>query len=342
MPYNKETNYSFVKKVWIVGGIFALIVVVLLLLQETFNFLILIFAGVLIACYFRGISSYLQSKLNWPQALTLTISIVGTFLFITAVSWSIGAKVSSQASQLQESLPETIENVKNSLNNSYLGRQVVQEITEIQHSKEMTSYVSRFFKTTFGFLGDIYIILLIGAFFTAAPELYKKGIIQLVPPAKRDRAKEIVEDLGSGLKKWLAGKLLAMLIVFCLTAVGLAIIGVPFWLTLAILAGLLNFIPNFGPLAAMIPAVLVAFTISPATAGIVAGMYLLIQFLESNIITPKVQQHLIKVPPALIIISQILVGALTGIWGIILATPLVLVLIILIQDLYVDPMNKRK
>lgn len=342
MPENKENNYSFVKKVWTVGGIFALIAVVLLLLQATFNFLILIFAGVLIACYFRGFSLYLQKKINWPQALTLTISILGTILFITAVSWSIGAKVSSQASQLQESLPATIENVKNSLNNSYLGGKVVQEVSELQHSKNMTSYVSRFFKTTFGFLGDIYIILLIGAFFTTAPELYKKGIIQLVPPAKRDRAKEIVEDLGSGLKKWLAGKLFAMLIVFCLTAIGLVIIGVPLWLTLAILAGLLNFIPNFGPLIAMIPAVLVAFTISPATAGIVAGMYLLIQFLESNIITPKVQQHLIKIPPALIIISQILVGALTGIWGIILATPLVLVLIILIQDLYVDPMNKRK
>lgn len=342
MPENKESNYSFVKKVWIVGGIFALITVVLLLLQATFNFLILIFAGVLIACYFRGLSQYLQKKLNWPKTLTLTISIVGTILFITAISWSTGSKISSQAQELQQSLPGAFNNVKNYLNDSYLGRQVVQEVSEIQHSSKMTSYVSRFFKTTFGFLGDIYIILLIGAFFTASPELYKKGMIQLVPPAKRDRAKEIVEDLSSGLKKWLAGKLLAMLIVFCLTAVGLAIIGIPLWLTLAILAGLLNFIPNFGPLAAMIPAVLVALTISPVTAGIVAGMYVLIQFLESNIITPKVQQHLIKVPPALIIISQILVGALTGIWGIILATPLVLVLIILVQDLYVDPMNKKR
>lgn len=342
MSNHKVNTYSFVKKVWIVGGIFALIAVVLLLLQATFNFLILIFAGALIACYFRGISSYLQKKLNWPQTLTLTISIVGTILFITAVSWSIGAKVSSQASKLEDSLPQAIESVKNYLNDSYLGREVVEEVSEIQHSKNMTSYVSSFFQTTFGFLGDIYIILLIGAFFTAAPQLYKKGMIQLVPPAKRDRAKDIVEDLGSGLKKWLAGKLFAMLIVFCLTAIGLLIIGEPLWLTLAILAGLLNFIPNFGPLAAMIPAVLVALTISPATAGIVAGMYLLIQFLESNIITPKVQQHLIKIPPALIIISQILVGALTGIWGIILATPIVLVLIIIIQDLYIKPMNKHQ
>lgn len=342
MPENKENQFSFVKKVWIVGGIFALIAVVLLILQATFNFLILIFAGILIACYFRGFSSYLQRRLGWPQTLTLTISIVGTILIFVAITWSMGTKISSQAIQLQESLPEEIENVKDYLNNSYLGRKAVKEVSEIQNSNNMTSYISRFFKTTFGFLGDFYIILLIGAFFTAAPDLYKRGIIKLVPPLKRDRAKEIVEDLGSGLKMWLAGKLLAMLIVFILTAIGLVIIGVPLWLTLAILAGLLNFIPNFGPLAAMIPALLVALTISPATAGIVAGMYIFIQFLESNIITPKVQQHLIKVPPALIIISQILVGALTGIWGIILATPLVLVVIILVQDLYVDPMNRRK
>ena len=104
MPENEVHHYSFIKKVWIVGGIFALITVLLLLIQATINFLIMIFAGVLIACYFRGFSSYLHNKLNWPRALTLTIAIVGTILFIIAVSWSIGAKISAQALQLQESL----------------------------------------------------------------------------------------------------------------------------------------------------------------------------------------------------------------------------------------------
>ena len=133
-----------------------------------------------------------------------------------------------------------------------------------------------------------------------------------------------------------------MFVVFVLTAIGLKIIGMPMWLALALIAGFLNFIPNFGPLLAMIPAVLVALSQDPQTALIVAGLYLLIQFLESNFITPKVQQRLIKIPPALIISSQVIVATFAGIWGIILATPIILIVILLVQDLYVKPIERKQ
>ena len=90
-----------------------------------------------------------------------------------------------------------------------------------------------------------------------------------------------------------------MFVVFVLTSIGLLIIGVPLWLVLAIIAGLLNFIPNFGPLIAMIPAVLVGLLQGPQTALLIAGLYMLVQFLESNLITPTVQQKLVSIPPAL-------------------------------------------
>ena len=114
------------------------------------------------------------------------------------------------------------------------------------------------------------------------------------------------------------------------------------WLALALIAGFLNFVPNFGPLIAMIPAVLLALSQDPTMALLVVGLYLLVQLLESNFITPMVQQRLIQIPPALIIISQILVGALTGMWGIVLATPLVLIVMIVVEDLYTKRMKKQK
>jgi predicted PurR-regulated permease PerM len=131
-----------------------------------------------------------------------------------------------------------------------------------------------------------------------------------------------------------------MTVVFVLTAIGLVILGVPMWLALAIIAGLLNFIPNFGPLIAMIPAVLVALMQSPSTAAIVAGMYIIIQVLESNFITPMVQQKLISIPPALIIIAQLLISPLTGGWGLILATPLMIIIMIMVQELYIKERDK--
>jgi len=125
-----------------------------------------------------------------------------------------------------------------------------------------------------------------------------------------------------------------MFVVFVLTAIGLAIIGMPFWIVLALLAGLISFIPNFGPLIALIPAVLVALMQSPETAVLVVGLYILIQFIESNFITTLVQQKLLNMPPAIIIIAQLLMGALTGGWGLVLATPLTVIVIILVQELY--------
>lgn len=336
-----EPQYTFVQKVWIVGLIFSLIAIILLIFEATFNILILVLAGTLIACYFRGMSSFIRNKTNWNRKISMSVSVLGTVLIISGIFWLIGATVSAQASEIEETLPAIIEDAQQSLNGSRIGRELMEKIEELQSSEKLPEFLSRFLMTTFGGIGDIYIILLIGIFFTISPQLYKKGMVQLVPPGKRDRAEDVLEHLGTGLTKWLTGKFIAMLGVFALTAIGLIILGIPMWLTLAVLAGILNFVPNFGPLAAMIPAVLIALAISPTTALIVAILYTGVQLIESSLITPKAQQKLIKIPPALIILSQIFIGAMTGIWGIIFATPLVLIIIILVQDLYVNPMNKK-
>ena len=133
-----------------------------------------------------------------------------------------------------------------------------------------------------------------------------------------------------------------MLVVTIMTGIGLAIIGVPMWLALAIIAGILNFIPNFGPIMAMVPAVLVSLTISPATAVIVAALYITVQVIESSLITPNVQKRLIDIPPALIIIAQLLISPLAGGWGLVLATPLMAVIMTLVQELYIRKQDAKK
>ena len=106
--------------------------------------------------------------------------------------------------------------------------------------------------------------------------------------------------------------------------------------SLAISAGLLNVIPNFGPIIAMIPAVLVALLTSPTQALMVAGLYLTVQIIESNLITPNVQKKLLNTPPALLILFQVLMGTLTGGWGIVLAVPMLVIVITMVKHLYLD------
>lgn len=243
--------------------------------------------------------------------------------------------MAAQATELSNTLPATVKKAKSSLNQTPLGKKLVEKISSPQSLQKAKQIAGTLFRSTFGVLGDMYVVLFIGLFFTVSPQLYKKGIIKLAPPKGKRKTELVLEQMGTNLQKWLKGKLFAMLVVFILTAVGLAIIGIPMWLTLALLAAILNFIPNFGPLIAMVPAVLVALMQGPQTAMFVAGLYIAVQVAESNFITPSIQKKLIEIPPAIIIIAQLFMGVLTGGWGLILATPLVVIIMVIVQETYI-------
>jgi len=332
---NLENNLSFQKKVWIATGILALAIIVLLLLKVTFSVFLLVLAGTLIAIFFRGLSNLIQRKTKWKEGICVSISIIVTLLIVGGLFWLIGAKVQGQIAELMETLPKTIDNVKAKLNDSSIGEKIVDKLSSKNSMDKAQVFAGQFFQSTFGVLGDIYVILFIGIFFTISPKTYTKGMVQLIPLKGQERADQVLNKLGEQLLNWLKGKLFSMFVVFVLTAMGLAIIGIPLWLVLALLAGLISFIPNFGPLLALIPALLVALLQSPQTAALVAGLYILIQFIESNFITTLVQKKLLNMPPALIIIAQLIMGALTGAWGLVLATPLIVIVIVLVQELYI-------
>ena len=334
MNVNSGQELSYQKKVWIKGGIYALIVVLLLLLRTTFSVFLLILAGALIAIFFHGLSGLICRKTKWKQGVCLAIAVLSIVLFTTGLFWLMGAKIQAQVAELQETLPATIENAKSQLSKNTIGKMLVEKLSSPETTSKAKALAGTFFKTTFGVFADIYVVLFLGIFFTVSPGIYKKGMVKMIPKKGQQKGEDVLGKLGENLKKWLKGKIFSMAVVMILTAIGLAIIGVPMWLVLAIIAGLLSFIPNFGPLIALIPAVLVGLMQSPATAAIVAGLYILIQVVESNFITPMVQQKLINTPPALIITAQLLISPLTGGWGLVLATPLMLILMILVQELY--------
>ena len=336
---NSENELSFQKKIWIVTGIFTLVIIVLLLLIETFSVFLLVLAGTLIAIFFRGFSNFIQRKTKWKEEICLAITIIGTLLIFAGLFWLIGTKVQEQIAELTETLPKTIDNAKAKLNESSIGKELVDKLSSKNSMDKVQVFAKQFFQSTFGVFGDIYVILLIGIFFTISPKTYTKGMVQLIPPNGQEKADHVLDKLGEQLLNWLKGTLFSMFVVFVLTAIGLAIIGLPLWLVLALLAGLISFIPNFGPLLALIPALLVALMQSPQTAALVGGLYILIQFIESNFITTFVQKKLLNLPPALLIIAQLIMGALTGAWGLVLATPLTVIVIVLVQELYLKNRN---
>jgi predicted PurR-regulated permease PerM len=180
------------------------------------------------------------------------------------------------------------------------------------------------------------VILFTGLFLAFDPKLYVRGVIRLVPPRYRIRAGEVLGALGYTLKWWLIGQGVTMTVIAIATWLGLMIIGVPLAFILGIIAGLFNFIPNFGPLFSMIPATLLALTISPAKAVAVVVMFLVLQNLEGNLLTPMIQRKSVDLPPALGIIAQILLSILVGAVGLMLAWPLAAVVVLAVKMLYVE------
>lgn len=135
---------------------------------------------------------------------------------------------------------------------------------------------------------------------------------------------------------WLIGRLLSMLIVGITVTISLWLLGIPLALTLGLLAALLDFIPNLGPTLATVPAVLLALMQSPTQAVYVLLIYIVIQQAESYLLTPIVQHRTVSLPPALTIIAQVILGVLFGVMGLILASPLAAVVLVLIKMLYVE------
>lgn len=329
----KKYNYS--QKVWIAGGIIAILIILLLFIRAIFNVLLLVLVASLISVYFRGISDYLREKTHWKGSVTLPVSIVGTVLIVGFLFWLIGARVQAQLENLIDDLPSLVENAEKQITKSVVGRNALEYVSSSGGQEGIKSTASVFLKSTFGFFGDLYIILIAGIYLTVDPDLYKRGVISLVPKKGKEKTAVVLDKIGVGLKQWLKGQFISMVIIFSLIGISLRIIGFPMWLTLAIITGILNFIPNFGPFMTLILAALIGLTIDLQTTLIVAIIYLVAQGLEGMVITPLIQQRMINIPPVLLIVSQVIIATLTGFWGLVVAAPLMVIVMILVQELYI-------
>jgi predicted PurR-regulated permease PerM len=193
-----------------------------------------------------------------------------------------------------------------------------------------------FFGGVLGAIGNVVIILFVGIYFAASPQLYTSGIIKLIPQSKRGRARQVLNKIGHTLAQWLLGKSVSMLIVGTATSIGLSLLGVPLALILGIIAGLLDFVPYLGPVMAGVPAVLIAFSISPDLALYTVLLFTGVQLVEGYVLQPLIESRAVDLPPALTIVMQLVFGTLFGFAGVALATPLAAALKVLVQMLYVE------
>lgn len=329
----------YIQFVTLALGFLALFLLLRWLLNSAVDVLLLIFAGILFAVFVRGLRSFLFSRLErLPEK-------VGTAITLLILIGAFSAFVILLAPQLAEQLPKLLEEMPKALATVQEKTGGFHQLSELVQTDEgappafvenLSTKVLGVFATTFGVITSLFVIFFVGVYLCFAPCYYRDGIFTLMPLSWHERAKQVFQALDYTLSHWLIGRFAGMLLVSVSSYIGLLLLEVPLPMSLAVLAGLLTFIPNLGPIISAIPAVLLGYMESPSTALYVVLLYLGIQAVESYIVTPLIQQREISLPPVLTLTSQILFVNIFGFLGLLLATPITATVLVLVKMLYIE------
>ncbi len=333
---------EFTRRVAIVIALVLTAGLLLVFVFKTASVLLMLFAAVLLAVFFDGVATFFCERTRLPHLAALGVFVVLFLGGIVALFWAIGPQVISQVAVLGELLPDALDRGADALGRYSWGRAVLARFPEpgeiASLGPQLVGPLTRFFSGTATVVLNTIVVLALGIYLAIAPQTYVKGLLKLFPPVGRDRGQEVAAALGHVLRRWIAGRLASMLVVGVLTVIGLLLAGVPLALTLALIAALASFVPYVGPVLGAIPAILVALSDDPVKALYVMLVFAVVQILENYLITPQIDQRAVSLPPAFLIGVQILMGVLLGAGGVLMATPLLVVIVVLVQMLYLHDM----
>ncbi len=318
----------------------ALALAVFYLLHFVVRILLLTFAGVLFAIFLDAATQFFMRHIRLPRFPALALTVLLLIAFLAGFALLAGPSIGEQMRGLKEQLPAAIEKVASWISRIPWVEEVVtiaaEEGETLPAAPRILGHLTVAIGAVVGSLVSAAIVFVLGVYLALHPWIYINAVITLFPPHRRKRAQEILSTLGSVMRWWLVGRLVTMTTVGVLTALGLYLIGEPLAFVLGFIAGLFTFIPFVGFLLAIIPALLVALVESPTLALWVLVVFAIVEVLEGNVITPIVEHRTVSVPPAMVVLLQLLFGTLLGILGMLLATPLGVLAIVLIQMLYVE------
>lgn len=353
----EATRPAFARRVVVAVAITLGMLAVAIFLRNSIQVLLLAFAAILIGVVLRAMAVWVAGKTGMRTGLALAAVVLAIVGFFVGLGMLIAPQVVAQFEQLADQLPQSVEKAQDRLRQHDWGRRILGERTaeppvvgSTQPSGQGTVVAQAIEATTrpatigkvvnYGRLAfkvafTVVLVIIVGIYLAAQPDLYVDGFLMLFPKAERPRLREVLLQVGRTLQWWTLGQLVPMVCIGVFVGGGLKLIGVPLWLPLGILTALLNFIPNFGPIIAAVPQILIALAADPTKALWVVVLNVAAQNLEGYLITPLVQRRAVQLPPALTILSQVLLGMLLGALGIVLAAPLTAASIVIIKMLYV-------
>lgn len=350
MVETHRLSYGFITKAaMLVIGVWALAHGLWLVRDVLF----IAFGAILLAVLFSLLVDRLDLVMpRWLGSLLTLILFLGLVVGFWALAWP---QLQGQVTTLGEELPRALGGAVDSIRDQWrelvpppadgteaVEREQAEETVQARLRTEAMNMVAGalpLLNTAIGALTGIAVMIFAAVFFVTNPATYLHGVLRLIPQQARPRVRRALTDAGRTLKRWIAGMSVSMAIIFATSTLGLYLLGIPAALVLGLIAGVLVFIPFIGPALSALPALAMALTVSPMAMLWVALLYLGIQLLESNFLTPLIMKEAVALEPASIILFQMAMGVLFGFLGLFLAVPLFAALQVIVEELYVEPME---
>ncbi|MFA6973802.1 MAG: AI-2E family transporter [Parcubacteria group bacterium] len=275
---------------------------------------------------------------------TVGVSIVYSCMF-AVVGLIVSFLVPPLVAQFQD-FSQRLPSIASSLENSFQG---INTFFQAQHialttqellteiSSQLATSTADIFSATVGvFSGFVSaIIVLVMAFYMASKDDgIKNFVVSITPDQHKQYAGSLVLRIQRKIGRWMLGQMLLMFIIFALDFAGLYLLDVPYALTLAIFAGLMEVVPYIGPIVSAVPAILVGLSVSPLTGLLVAIVYVVVQQFEGHIIIPQVMRKAVGLHPIAVILALLVGLKLGGVLGAILAIPIATAISVFVGDLF--------
>jgi predicted PurR-regulated permease PerM len=324
------TTVEFFKRTVIV----VLVALVPVLLWFLFDVILIVIGAILVAVLLHLVAEPFTRWARLPQTVALICSGLLTAAVVAGAGYLFGTQVDAELNDVVQRANSAVTNIMHQLQASQSGKVILQHI-QGGGGFSLPSFLSNLFSVSISFFEAVVITVIGGFYLAAQPALYRSGLAKLFPRRMREEVNETLDDIAIGLRLWLIGQLIQMLLIGGLTTLAVWFIDLPSPLALGVIAGFAEFVPYIGPLIAAVPAILVASTQGLNSVLWTVLAYLIIHQIEGNLIVPLIQRQLIYIPPAVMLLGIVTILFVFGGVSVIFAGPIAVIVFIAIKKLYV-------
>lgn len=304
--------------------------------------LLLFFAAFLVTIALNAPVRWLENR-GVPRGLSAAGVALLALGGVVAAGFLAGPPIADQAVTLVQEGPERLERLRTRVEatareypalNQFIDRDDMQAESLMRRAADLLPRLGRY---TLGFFGSLvtgFFVLVIALYSLAAPRPLVRGLLSAVPPSYRNETVRALTRIVGQLESWVLATLLMMLIVGVVSGLGLWALGVPNPLLFGLIAGLGEAIPTIGPILSAVPPMLVVLADDPTKALWVAGLFLVVQQIENNVLVPLIMAHNLKLHPVSILFFVLALGAFVGILGALLAVPAAIIVKVLFEEFY--------